>query len=84
MILSEFEKIVSDWCTENDYIFNGITICDNEVEIHRSYEILGVYGSKKMVRECYHCYLNNDMTFKNVPHGMKGKIKNKKLIKDGL
>ena len=82
MELWEFENYVLDWCSKNKYllretIYNNKT---NAVEIHRYHTIVGDYGLKKDIHECYHCYLNKDMTFKNVPHGMKSKINGKKLI----
>lgn len=83
MELWEFEDLVLDLCKKQNHSLTEVKYIDhrNIVEIHFYKTYYDKYGLPKRENWCYQCFLNDDMTFKNVPHGLKMKVKNKKFIK---
>lgn len=79
MELWEFEDWVLEWCHKNNYYLKEIKVTNKSLEIRMYYKTHSRFGLDKLVHECYHCYFNDDMTLKNVPHGLKGKVRDRKF-----
>lgn len=82
MELWEFEDCVLDWCHKYNHQLRTVSYVEEEniVQIDLYDTVVGSFGIPKQQAWGYQCRLNEDMTFKNVPHGLKGKVKGKKFI----